>query len=247
MVLAHPSEAGGQPKWRQGKGRKGGKLTKEPPGQGLCTSLEQASASPLVQCLLTWEFPIRASKHSVLSDTGAPLGFMNLVTFPRLEPYQHVFFPLPTHTGSPSASSQIPLCSRPMGSRTASHNLWPGGWRCRAMVSALCTTHQSPGHLQPALALASLQSCSIKYSQSMYLLSGVLSIYLACLQTHTALFLCTCSQLQDPATTEPAMIQLLAGWGRTHPWGVSHREASCQAATHVQASKLILKMRFKNY
>lgn len=167
---------------------------------------------------------------------GAPLGFTNLVTSQDLSLINMCFFHLQHPQAAPSAGSQIPLCFRPMGSRVTSHNLWPGRCRSRAVVSALCppaksTTHQSPGHFNPALALASPQSCRMQYSRipphtpvftappRPVLLNapGVCQAAscLAWLQTHTSSFLHVSSQLQDQATTasaEPAMIQLLAGW-----------------------------------
>lgn len=65
---------------RQVKDGEGGKPTKEPPGRALCTSLEQTSASLLVQCLVTWEVLHQSLKTLVFSDVGAPLGFINLAT-----------------------------------------------------------------------------------------------------------------------------------------------------------------------
>lgn len=89
--------------------------------------------------------------------------------FPRLEPYQHVFLPLPTHTGSPQRQLSNPPVFQTHGKQDSITQLVTR--RVKKQSCGFCfvppaksTTHQSPGHLQPALALAPLHSCAIKYS-----------------------------------------------------------------------------------
>lgn len=99
------NEVTGWTRWEKGRGRvlwsdEGGKPSKEPPGWGLCTSLEQASAFLHVQCLVTWEVPHQSLKTFALSDMGGPLGFINLVTSQDLS-LINTFLPPSTHTASP--------------------------------------------------------------------------------------------------------------------------------------------------
>lgn len=135
------------------------------------------------------------------------------------------------------------------------------------MVCALCppaksTTHQSPGHLEPALALASLQSCRMQYSHvpshihaftaplrhSPECTLGLPGCQLPDYKTHTALFLCICSQLQVQATTEPAMIQLLAGWENKYMGCISSVHGSILSSSNPCTNQqAYTENKIKNY